>query len=130
MKEHHSIFVETRSGGVGHIFAENRSIMLEIDYETYREVAGKLAEAVGARDFFNGTVSCDHREFSSSLTATLLIYRNEDTIPEGGRSTLTDVVPVWWEFCTVLPDGNEMLNGFSFTDFKETFLELCAEEDI
>ena len=124
MKEQLSIFVETRSGGAMHIFAKNCSDMINIDDEAYEKVAHRLTEAVGEGDFFSGSVDCDHGGFSSTFTTTLLIYRNDDYLPEGVRTVVSDIVPVWWEFSTTTPSGKEGDNDFCFSDFRKQFLTL------
>ena len=55
--------------------------------------------------------------FYSTLTATLIVYREAETMPEGCTvSHISDVVPVWWEFVTVV------LNDFCFKRLKDTVL--------
>lgn len=123
------MFMETRSGGGRVIFAENRSIMIEIESEDYVRVAEKLADAVGGSEYFSGSVSCGHGGFDSTLTATVLVYRREDDMPEGKYGTVTDIVPVWWEFSTVAPDGCELVNGFSFAELRKYFLAIYQTSD-
>ncbi len=123
------MFVETRSGGGQIIFAENRSMMIEIESDDYVAVAEKFAEAVGGSEYFSGSVSCSHAGFDSVLTATVLVYRRGDGMPEGKYGMVTDIVPVWWEFSTVAPDGSELINGFSFSELKKYFLDICQTPD-
>lgn len=130
MKELISQFVETRSGVAGHIFAENRSSMIEISKENYQGIARTAAAAIAAGEFFSGTVEYVCPEFSSELTATLLVYRREEQMPEGLFDMVHDIVPVWWEFSTVASDGSKVVNGFSFAEFRSHFIDYCRTEVI
>ncbi len=95
--------------------------MKEINPNDYAYVAANLAAEIEARNFFSGTIRTEHDGFESELLATLIIYRQK-ALPEEGPTTLlgpiVDVVPVWWEFHTFDPDGEEVLNDFSFSDIK------------
>lgn len=123
------MFVETRSGGDQVIFAENRSTMLEIESDIYADVAEKFADAIGGSEYFSGSVSCSHGGVEYVLTATVLIYRRGDGMPEGKCGTVTDIIPVWWEFSTIAPDGCELVNGFSFAELKKYFLDIYQTSD-
>jgi len=123
------MFVETRSGGEEIIFAENRSVMIEIKNDTYASLAEKLAGAVGCSEYFNGSISCSHGGFDSLLTATILVYRRQDGEPEGNYGTISDIVPVWWEFSTVAPDGSEPVSGFCFSELKKYFMAIYQTSD-
>lgn len=120
--------METRDGGERHIFAGNRSDMIEIDNECYWQVAGKTASAIGCREFFSGTVECIHAGFCSTFTATLLIYRSCEELLEGRQDTVSDIAAVWWEFTTTIPAGADVPNDFSFSDFRRYLLEYFRTE--
>ncbi len=96
--------------------------MIEITSEIYRAIAGRLKEEVGHADYFNGTVEFETEEFYSALTLTAIVYRRTETIPEGARRPVADIVPVWWEFSTVQECG-EVLNDFSFSELKQYIIE-------
>ncbi len=40
------------------------------------------------------------------------------SLPEGDEERIADLVPVWWEFHTVAPEG-EVLNDFSFNVLRD-----------
>lgn len=84
----------------------------------YREVADRLADAIDGTEFFSGTLAllCDGVE--CRFTATLLVYRRRERWPEGERSPIRRLVPVWWEFHTFV-DGFEQLNDFDFSRLEE-----------
>jgi hypothetical protein len=137
MKELNSMFVETSGGGTEVTFVEKTSTMtkinsndfpdagndpnLEIEPAHYVAVAYELAVAVGESEFFSGSICCSHEGFDSTLTATILVYRRPEQLPEGTVSVIYDIVPVWWEFTTVAPDGSELINDFCFGEFKKYF---------
>ena len=123
MKKSYSVFVETVSGYAGHIFAENRTPMIQTDSKTYHEIASRIAGEIGTADYFNGTVEYGTDEFDSTFTATLLVYRQENQMPEGRRKVVEDVKPVWWNFTTIMPEEGEVINDFSFPEFRRCLLD-------
>ncbi len=88
-----------------------------VSSELYDEVAARLCDAIGSGAYFSGTIEFPHADVACRLTASLLFYRRCEIWPEGERSCITDVIPVWWEFHTVMPEG-EVLNDFSFSELK------------
>ncbi len=88
-----------------------------VSSELYDEVAARLCDAIGSGAYFSGTIEFPHADVACRLTASLLFYRRREIWPEGERSCITDVIPVWWEFHTVMPEG-EVLNDFSFSELK------------
>ena len=97
--------------------------MIEITSEIYRAVADRLKEEIGQADYFNGTAEFSTDEFYSTLTLSAVIYRRTETLPEGTRRMIADVVPVWWEFSTVQSCGG-VLNDFSFSELKQYIINL------
>lgn len=96
--------------------------MIEISTETYRALASQLREAIGHDDFFNGRVEYETEEFYSALVVTAIVHRHTETLPEGVRRPISDVVPVWWELRTVQECG-EVTNDFSFSELKPYLIE-------
>ncbi len=91
-------------------YTNNR--ICEFSPNDYSQVAERLREAIGERDFLSTTLSVTFDTFDATLIATLIIYRT----PEGN---IRDVVPVWWEMHTCdLADGEEWLNDFSFGELR------------
>ena len=78
-------------------------MMYSVSSELYLEVAARLAEAIG--------------DMECRLTASVIVYRRRERLPEGDRDAIADLVPVWWEFHTVGSDG-EALNDFSFSEVR------------
>lgn len=95
---------------------------IEIDRDTYCEVASALIDAVGDGYYYNGTIDGDGNGFYYTLTATVIVYREDRYASEGHSSCVRDLVPVWWEFATVVPQAGEVLNDFSFGDLKEAVI--------
>ena len=81
--------------------------------ELYREVALRLSEAIGSGGYFSGTLAFAWGEAECRLTASVIVYRRRERLPEGDRDAIADLVPVWWEFHTVGSDG-EALNETQF----------------
>jgi len=124
------------------MFTEKKELMFSIAPEIYQQVASALLEAIGDKEFFNGSVELDTDEFRSTLRTTLIIYRDKCTERGGGGTlglgggflglsggvaaapaeppcagAIRDIVPVWWEFSLSLPEG-EAENDFSWREFK------------
>lgn len=95
--------------------------MIEITNKVYEEVASSLLNKIELSDYFSGTLECAHQDFDSSMTATLIIYRSE-TPDNNSMRPITDIVPVWWEFHTTLPEG-EVVNDFSFSALRDIIFE-------
>jgi hypothetical protein len=74
------------------------------------------------------------------LTLTAIVYRRTERLPEGTRRPIADIVPVWWEFSTVIEDilddsddapddapdrrhEGQCLNDFSFAELKTYLIE-------
>lgn len=92
--------------------------MYHILPELYDLTAERLLEHIDRAEYFSGTVGFDYGDVECRLTASLIVYRRREVLPEGEREPVCDLVPVWWEFHTVA-DGVERLNDFSFTEIRE-----------
>ena len=51
----------------------------------YAQAASSLLEAVGDGYYYNGSIDVDGDGFYSTLTATFIVYREAETMPEGVR---------------------------------------------
>lgn len=93
------------------------SIPNEITFtpEEYAEIWHTLLKAIGERGYFSGSVVTHHREFTSHLKTTLIIYRDK-SLPE---HPVSDIVPIWWDITTSTPEGEELLNDFSLAVLRE-----------
>ena len=91
--------------------------MISISSEFYDDVASRLLEAIGCREYFSGSVECEIAGISCRLTASIIFYRIREERPDGDRFPVEDAIPVWWEFHTVTADGEE-INDFSFAELK------------
>lgn len=88
-----------------------------VSTELYREVAMRLADAIGGGSYFSGTLDFESGDMAYRLTASVIVCRERVRYPEGDRDEISDLVPVWWEFHTTGPDG-EVLNDFSFSELR------------
>lgn len=87
--------------------------MYSVSSELYHEVATRLADAIGPRDYFSGSVAFAFGGVECRLSVTAIVYRRQVSLPEGPADEIADLVPVWWEFHTS-DDASEQLNDFSF----------------
>ena len=92
-------------------------MMYSVSSELYLEVAARLAEAIGGGSYFSGSLTFPFGDMECRLTASVIVYRRRERLPEGDRDAIADLVPVWWEFPTVRSDG-EALNDFSFSEVR------------
>lgn len=91
--------------------------MYSVSPELYREVAERLLDAAGSRGYYSGTIAFDFAGAGCRLTASVVVYRERISLPEGDAEAIVDVVPVWWEFHTFAA-GEEVMNDFSFSDLR------------
>ena len=95
--------------------------MHEISSQIYEKTAQKLCNLVGGNGYFSGTLEFAHEDIECRMVASLIIYRKKVEMPEGLFDVIDDIVPVWWEFHTVI-DGEELINDFDFARLKEYIL--------
>ena len=95
--------------------------MHEISSQIYEKTAQKLCHLVGGNGYFSGTLEFAHEDIECRMVASLIIYRKKVEMPEGLFDVIDDIVPVWWEFHTVI-DGEELINDFDFARLKEYIL--------
>lgn len=84
----------------------------------YDQLCARLTDAIAASNYFSGTLSFDFEGFSCRLTASLIVCRRTERLPEGEIEPIADLVPVWWEFHTESPEGEELLNDFTFDEVR------------
>ncbi len=92
-------------------------MIYSVSSELYLEVAARLAEAIGGGSYFSGSLAFPFGGTECRLTASVIVYRRVERLPEGDRDAIADLVPVWWEFHTA-GDGGEVLNDFSFSELR------------
>ncbi|MDE6046414.1 MAG: hypothetical protein K2G10_03845 [Alistipes sp.] len=92
--------------------------MYSVSSDLYRQVLASLLEAVGGRGYFSGSIEGETPDAEWRLTLSAIVYRERISAPEGDFETVSDLVPVWWEFHTFAPEG-ERLNDFSFSELRE-----------
>lgn len=95
--------------------------MYEISSQIYEKTAEKLCNLVGGNGYFSGTLEFAYEDIECRMVASLIIYRKRVEMPEGLFDVIDDIVPVWWEFHTVI-DGEELINDFDFARLKEYML--------
>lgn len=91
--------------------------MYSVTPELYLETAERLTEAAGDAGYFSGSVAFVFGGVACRLRTSVIVYRRRESLPEGEREAVSDLVPVWWEFHTVV-DGEELLNDFSFGELR------------
>lgn len=92
--------------------------MYDVLPELYQEVATKIIEQVGRRGYYSDALDFDWDGVECHMVLSAVVYRRTEQFPEGERSVVADMVPVWWEFHTFI-GGEEVLNNFSFNEMRE-----------
>lgn len=95
-------------------------MIYSVSSELYRLTAERLAADIGAESYFSGSVAFDSAGVACRLVASLIVYRRREACPEGTAETISDLVPVWWEFHTAIGE-EEVLNDFSFAQLRREF---------
>lgn len=91
--------------------------MININSDDYRRMADDLRDLIGDRNYFNGSISIETEVWGGLLGCVLIVYRERISYPEGDSDEIADIVPVWWEFHTIVENG-EVLNDFQFSELK------------
>lgn len=89
--------------------------MTEITQDIYSVLAERLLEKIGRANFFNGSVAAETEDGEFRLTATLIVYRENERAPDGDGETISGIVPVWWELSSRSEEG-ETRNDFSWNE--------------
>ena len=92
--------------------------MYDVLPELYQEVATKIIEQVGRRGYYSDALDFEWNGVECHMVLSAVVYRRTEQYPEGERSVVADMVPVWWEFHTFV-NGEEVLNNFSFNEMRE-----------
>lgn len=92
--------------------------MYPVSPALYSETAARLADAIDGRSYFSGSVAFGFEGIDCRLTASVFVSSRRESLPEGEREAICDLVPVWWEFRTTTTEG-EMLNDFDFACLRE-----------
>ena len=92
--------------------------MYEVSDQLYLEVADRLRSRFGDGDYFSGMLEFEHDQTVCHMLLSAVVYHHTHRREEGDVRLISDVVPVWWEFHTTLPQG-EVLNDFSFNTLRE-----------
>ena len=89
--------------------------MYEFSDDVYLEVAERLMEAIGRKEFFSGAVTYYDDEVCCRLKISAVVHRTKRSGAELQSSVEVKVLPVWWEMSTTI--GNEeVVNDFSFRE--------------
>ena len=92
--------------------------MYEVSDQLYLEVADRLRSRFGDGDYFSGRLEFEHEQTVCHMLLSAVVYHQSHRCERGDVRLISDVVPVWWEFHTTLPQG-EVLNDFSFNTLRE-----------
>lgn len=87
--------------------------MYHLSIKLYEELATALRQELAGKSYYSGSVRVIEGDVETSFTASLIIYRTKEQMPEGALSLITDVVPVWWE-CHTTIGSEEILNDCDF----------------
>ncbi|MBQ3186784.1 MAG: hypothetical protein IJB62_04405 [Alistipes sp.] len=92
-------------------------MIFSVSSQLYEEVLARLTDKIDARNYFSGSFSFEYEEVVCRMVVSCFVYRRPVVMPEGAKSAIVDLVPVWWEFHTTDSAG-ERLNDFSFSELR------------
>lgn len=100
--------------------------MYQISSTLYREVLDCLVGQIDNREYFSGSLELDFDDIRCRMTLSAVIYCSYDFNAEQSVRTISDIIPVWWEFHTLKANGNgeEILNDFSFNELRTYIKEV------
>lgn len=68
-------------------------MMYSVSSELYLEVAARLAEAIGGGSYFSGSLTFPFGDMECRLTASVIVYRRREQLPEGDGTRLRTWFP-------------------------------------
>ena len=92
-------------------------MMYSVSSELYLEVAARLAEAIGGGSYFSGSLTFPFGDMECRLTASVIVYRRRERLPEGDRDAIDDQQPDTTYLHAVASDG-DALPDFSFSEVR------------
>lgn len=93
--------------------------MYSISNHIYRDLGDSLIAAIGAKEFFSGSVCVVDGDVECRLICTLIIERRREPNGEERCGAITSIRAVWWECRTTIAQ-EELYNDFSFSELLET----------
>lgn len=91
--------------------------MYHFSIKLYEELAAALRQELAGKSYYSGSVEILDGDTECRFTASLIIYRQSEQLPEGTISPISDVVPVWWE-CHTTIGIEEVLNDCDFATLR------------
>lgn len=86
--------------------------MINITQEFYKDLYKRLMIDIGESNYYSSkTLSGTTDDFDYTLVISAVIYRDD-------FGSITEIVPVWWEFHTEI-DGVEKMNDFFFSEIQK-----------
>ncbi len=95
--------------------------MIAISTSVYAALAARLTDEIGGANYYNGSIEADFGEVNATFRATLIVYHHTPMHP-ADQSPVRDIVPVWWQFDTSLPEG-AALNDFDWYELKALMVQ-------
>lgn len=90
--------------------------MYNITKEQYEEVKNQLLEEIEEKNYWSGQINDQFEDgVDYQLNLTVIIYRSKED------GTITDLVPIWWEFHTWENEDSdvEIANDFLFSELHK-----------
>lgn len=95
--------------------------MLHITDEVYDLLAEELKDRIFAieDDPSNLYIEVEHDGFVYALELSAFVYWRTERYPEGDKTEIEDIIPVWWEIRVFNGDDDEVSNDGDFKEIKE-----------
>ncbi len=96
--------------------------MYQISCAIYQNMANHLVDKCGNSSYFSGTLefsAIDNQgyEVECKIIASLIIYHQTISLPEGCVEVISNIVPVWIE-CHTIVEMEERINDFDMQELK------------
>lgn len=92
---------------------------LHVQPHIYQALAEALSERIADRSYIScATIDVEDGELLFRLHIDAIIYRREESLPEGVFEVVSKVVPVWWELHSFRGDV-EVCNDATFEQIHE-----------
>lgn len=83
----------------------------------YQHVATHLVDLAGQRGYYSGAIEFEFEGVFCEMTLSAVVYHQSQPDVGYTHCSVTDMIPVWWEFHTY-QDDEELLNDFSFNELR------------
>ncbi len=86
--------------------------------ELYTTLAEVFSERITSDNLYSGVIELSYNEVDIRFIVTVIPFFRQDCQNGVNIYYLHNLIPVWWELHTTLPEG-EVINDFDFSILKD-----------